>query len=249
MSAVRPEIRRTSSTSLPAVRVPPPPVTGAEPSGPRRYNTVQMAAIAPPLSAGRELHDLDFDFDFDIDADGALELDSLPSTQSTRVETPRLSTLHGAPPARQSGQLARQSGQLARMTPSPMPRMTPGPMLPPAWPTASSTGRRSSSTMVTVDPHAALVAFSGFGDPPTSVFGTPAYAARVFMRRRTLRRDLKLARLRHSHDVGLYEASLRTADGGAVRNGLLVTAVFFTMMTALVWTALRVLSGTVAVPF
>jgi hypothetical protein len=224
------------------VRVPPAPVTGAKPSGPRRYNTVQMEAIAPPLSAGRELHDLDFDFD--IDADGALELDSRPPSHSTRVETPRPSTLHGAPPA-------RPSGQLARMTPSPMPRMTAGPMLPPApaWPMASSAGRRSSSTSAAVDPHAALVAFSGFGDPPTSVFGTPAYAARVIARRRTLRRDLKLARLRHSHDVGLYEASLRTADAGAVRKGLVLTVVFFTMMTALVWTALRVWSGTLAVPF
>ena len=81
-----------------AVRVPPPPVTGAKPRGPRRYDTVQMAAIAPPLSAGRELHDLDIDID--IDADGALELDSLPSSHRTRVETPRPSMLHGAPPAR-----------------------------------------------------------------------------------------------------------------------------------------------------
>jgi hypothetical protein len=250
MAAVRPEIRRTSSTSLPAVRVP---AQGASPAqtGPRRYNTVQMEAIAP-LSAGRELHELDFDFD--IDADGALELDSLPFTRDSHGTH----GTHGshAEPARPSGQLARvtpparPSGQLARVTPPPMARMTPGPMLPPApaWPMASSAGRRSSSQMAAVDPHAALVAFAGFGDPPASVWGTPAYALRVIMRRRDLRRDLALARRRHSPDVGLYEASLRTSDDAAVRNGIIVTAVFFTMMTLLVWTAMRVLGVALAFP-
>jgi hypothetical protein len=252
MNAVRPELRRRSSTSLPAVRVPPQNAAPPAPtqSGPRRYNTVQMDAIAP-LSAGRELHELDFDFDFDIDADGALELDSRPSPQLARVETSRLST-YGAPPARPSGQLARVTPSLARRaTPPPMARMTPGPMLPPApaWPMASSTGRRSSSTMAAVDPHAALMAFAGFGDSPESVFGTPAYAIRVIMRRRTLRRDLELARRRNSPDVGLYEASLRTSDDAAVRNGLIVTAVSFTMMTLLVWTVIRVMGGTLAFPW
>jgi hypothetical protein len=109
--------------------------------------------------------------------------------------------------------------------------------------------RRSSTTMAAVDPHDALVAFSGFGVPPVSVFGAPAYAARVILRRRTLRREMALARLRHSQDVGIYEASLRTADDVAVRNGILVTGVFFTMMTLLAWTALRVFSGSLAVPW
>ena len=132
-----------------------------------------------------------------------------------------------------------------------MARMTPGPMLPPApaWPMASSTGRRSSSQIAAVDPHAALVAFAGFGDPPASVWGTPAYALRVIMRRRDLRRDLALARRRHSPDVGLYEASLRTSDDAAVRNGIIVTAVFFTMMTLLVWTVMRVLGGAFVFPW
>jgi hypothetical protein len=252
MGAVRPEIRRTSSTSLPAVRVPPQAAAPAQP-GPRRYNTVQMQAIAP-LSAGRELDD--FDFDFDIDADGALELDSLPFSRDSHAEPPRPSgqLARDAPPARPSGELerytppGRPSGQLARVTPPPMARMTPGPMLPPApaWPMASATGRRSSSQIAAVDPHAALVAFAGFGDPPARVWGTPAYALRVMMRRRDLRRDLTLARRRHSPDVGLYEASLRTADDGAVRNGMIVAAVFFTMMSLLVWTAMRVLGGTLA---
>ena len=131
-----------------------------------------------------------------------------------------------------------------------MARMTPGPMLPPApaWPMASATGRRSSSQIAAVDPHAALVAFAGFGDPPASVWATPAYALRVSLRRRDLRRDLALARRRHSPDVGLYEASLRSADDAAVRNGIIVTAVFFTMMTVLVLTAMLVLGGALAFP-
>lgn len=48
---------------------------------------------------------------------------------------------------------------------------------------------------------AALIAFSGFGNPPTSLLGTPGYAARVIGRRRTLRRELELAR-RHSSARG-----------------------------------------------
>ncbi len=261
MKAVRPETRRPTSKSFAAVSDPRrtavvPPRTQ---SGPRRYETVQMQAIAP-RRARAEQDDSDFDFDFDFDADGALDLDCRPSPQRMSVETPRPSTMQGAPPARASGQLARVTPPpmarvtpppIARVTPPLMPRPTPGPMLPPApaWPMASSTGRRPSVKIAAVDPHAALVAFSGFGDPPTSVWGTPGYALRVIARRRTLRRDLKLARLRHSHDVGLYEASLRTADDGAVRNGVLVTAFFFTMMTVLAWTLIRVLSGTHALPW
>jgi hypothetical protein len=222
------------------------PPQGASPaqSGPRRYNTVQMDAIAP-LSAGRELDELDFDFNFDIDADGALELDSLPFTRDSRDS-------HGSHGSHDShAEPARPSGQLARVTPPPTARMTPGPMLPPApaWPMASSTGRRSSSQIAAVDPHAALVAFAGFGDPPASVWRTPAYALRVILRRRDLGRDLALARRRNSPDVGLYEASLRTSDDAAVRNGIIVTAAFFIMMTLLVWTVMRVLGGAFVFPW
>ncbi len=247
MTAVRPEIRRVSSTSLPAVRVQPAPVTGATatPSGPRRYASVQMEAITPPRSAGRELDD--FDFDFDIDADGALELDSRPSAHLMRAETSRLPTSGEAPAARSSGSLAagtpprRSSSTTAAVG---APRRSSSTTM-----SAVEPPRRSSTTMAAVDTHDALVAFSGFGMPPVSVFGAPAYAARVILRRRTLRRELALARLRHSQDVGIYEASLRTADDVAVRNGILVTVVFFTMMTLLAWTALRLFSGSLAVPW
>jgi len=175
-----------------------------------------MDAAAPPLSAGRELHDLDFDFHSSSGAGGAPGLDGRPSSHRTRVETPR-PPMPGAPSARLSGERLRAGS-------------------PP-------------STMAPIDPYPALLAFAGFGDPPTSVFGTPAYAARVFARRRVLRRDLELARLRHSHDIDFYEASLRTADDGAVRKGVLLTAIFFTTMTLLVWAALQVSRGALAVPW
>jgi hypothetical protein len=80
-----------------------------------------------------------------------------------------------------------------------------------------------------VDTHAALVAFAGFGDPPPGIFGAPGYALRVILRRRTLRADLARARLRRSHDVLLYEASLRTADDDAVRMGLVVWGAMLTL--------------------
>lgn len=185
-----------------------------------------MEAVAP-LSSDRELDD--FDFDFDIDAEGALELDCVPSFGGR--EEPSSFALVNAPPA--------------RMTPSPMPRMTPGPMLPPAppWPMAAPGVRRSSSTQAAVDPHSALVAFAGFGDPPTSIFGAPSYALRVILRRRALRRDLERARRRKSADVGLYEASLRAADDGAIRSGLILITIIPILLMMLAFAATRVLNG------
>ncbi|HSO34187.1 MAG TPA: hypothetical protein VLT33_16745 [Labilithrix sp.] len=74
------------------------------------------------------------------------------------------------------------------------------------------------------DTHAAFVAFAGFGDAPAGILGTPGYAVRVILRKRELRADLARARVRRSQDVSLYEASLRTSDDGAVRNGLVLMA-------------------------
>jgi hypothetical protein len=225
MNAVRPE----SLGAMPAVA----PRAAAAPTAPRRYDTVQMQAVAP-LSAGRELGDLDFDFD--IDADGALELDCLPSSLGAREEAPSLA-------------LAKAPG--ARMTPAPMPRMTPGPMLPPAppWPMAGPAVRRSSASHAAVDPHSALVAFAGFGDPPASIFGSPTYALRVILRRRSLRDDLERARRRKSPDVGLYEASLRAADDGAVRSGVILMSVVTALVMMLVFAATQVLTGALHVPW
>jgi hypothetical protein len=208
----------TTTTSLPAVRVAaqPHPVTGATHRGPPRSTKPRADAAGPPLSSGRELHDLDFDFEPAIRAGDAPELDGRPSSHRTRVEMPRPSTLDGASPG--------------RATPASMPRTTP-------------------AAMPVIDAHASLVAFSGFGNPPSSLFGTPMYAARVIRRRRVLRRDLELARLRHSHDVGFYEAALRTADDEAVRKGILLSAVFFTMVTALLSTVVHVASGVLVLPW
>lgn len=219
------------------------PVQEQTPAGPRRYGTIQMDAVVP-LSAGRMLDD-DLGFDFDIDADGALELDSSPPA-------------HG-PPRDTSGLVRRRTpnpmprmtpSPMARLTPPPMARMAPGPMLPPPppWPTASTQGRRSSSTIAAVDPHSALVAFAGFGDAPSTLWSTPAYALRVIVRRRALRADLARARLRRSHDVGLYEASLRTADDAAVRKGVLV-AVLSALALVLLIVAAQVARGALPLPW
>lgn len=218
--------RTTTTTSLPAVRAAAQqhPVTGATHRGPPRSTKPRADAYAPPLSSGRELHDLDFDFEPATRAGGAPELDGRPSSHRTRVEMSRPSTSDGTSPG--------------RATPAPMPRTTPAPM-----------PRATPAAMPAVDAYASLVAFSGFGEPPISLLRTPMYAARVIVRRRALRRDLELARLRHSHDVGFYQAALRTADDEAVRRGILLTAVFFTMVTALVSTVVHVASGALVLPW
>lgn len=132
-------------------------------------------------------------------------------------------------------------------------RATPGEMLlppaPPAAVAAPPPGRRSSGTLAAVDPHAAFVAFAGFGDPPSSLWGAPAYALRVIVRRRSLRGDLALARRRRSADVGLYEASLRSADDAAVRSGITLTVGLLVIATALVAATVYLASGVLDVPW
>jgi hypothetical protein len=239
MQAVRPEIRRVSSTTMQAVR---PAVVGKTQIGPRRYGTVQMEAVAPTYGGAQA--DDDFAFDFDIDAAGALELDAAP--MPSRRE---------APPAEAPALVRRQTpSPMARMTPGPMPRMTPGPMLPPPpssplAPSMTLARRPSSTTMAAVDPHAALVAFAGFGDAPSSLWKTPAYALRVIARRRSLRADLERARARRSHDVGLYEASLRTADDAAVRNGIVLFVMLSALALALGVAAALVARGGLSLPW
>ena len=100
-----------------------------------------------------------------------------------------------------------------------------------------------------VDPHAALVAFAGFGEPPATIWSTPFYAARVIVRRRALRADLASARRRRSADVGLYEASLRAADDDAVRNGLTFAAALFTFFMVVVAAAVQLVTGVFHVPW
>jgi hypothetical protein len=82
--------------------------------------------------------------------------------------------------------------------------------------------RVSSGSIEAVDPHSALVAFAGYGSPPSSLWSTPSYALRVFGRRRVLRRELAIAKRHRKHDVAHYESALRAADSGAVSRGVLV---------------------------
>ena len=67
-------------------------------------------------------------------------------------------------------------------------------------------------------------AFAGFGVPPNALLETPAYAMRVLRRSWMLRRLLAIAREQESRDVGLYEASLRSADLRSVASGLAVVS-------------------------
>ena len=149
--------------------------------------------ILAPRSAGRELGDLELDIS--DETDDALELECVPSSHQ-----------------------ARGPGSV--------------PMLPPALERHEQPDRRGvegprssrslGSPQHAIDPHAALVAFAGFGDPPDSFWGAPAYALRVLHRRRVLRAALARARSLRSHDVALYEAALVAADPAAVRTGFLV---------------------------
>lgn len=72
------------------------------------------------------------------------------------------------------------------------------------------------------DPLPGIIAFAGYGLPPSSIGKTPAYALRVLSRKWTLRDDLRIARMRRIADVSLYEAALRCADERAVTTGLAI---------------------------
>lgn len=74
------------------------------------------------------------------------------------------------------------------------------------------------------DPKPGIVAFAGYGIPPTKLSQMPGYAFRVMARRATLRSDLKIARLRRlpQREVELYEAALRCADESTVTKGIAV---------------------------
>ncbi len=149
--------------------------------------------VLAPRSAGRELGDLELDISHQTD--DALELECVPSSHHARG----LGSAPMLPPA------------LERREPTGL-RGVEGP------PSSRSLG----SPQHAIDPHAALVAFAGFGNPPDSLWGAPAYALRVLDRRRVLRVALARARSLRSHDVALYEAALEAADPAAVRKGILV---------------------------
>jgi hypothetical protein len=258
---VRPDIRRTPAAGIPAgaptrldvprrygsvemAAVARPPSLELEA---RRYDSVEMEAVAPPPPTGRMLDD-DLDFDFDFHADGALELDDRPSSQSMRDESSRSPGL-GAPPPRRTS-----PGPAPRSTPNPprsagarQPPTVPGE--PPAQPWATRGPARSSGTLPAHDAHAALVAFAGFGEPPSTIWGAPAYALRVHLRRRALRSGLKLARQRRSADIGLYEASLRAADDAAVSHGRTFAAALFLFALVVVVATAELVTGALPLPW
>jgi hypothetical protein len=157
------------------------------------------------------------ELELDIIADGdGLELECMPSSHRPRVAAPRPML----PPALAGG--LPSALRLADAPPS----------------------RRSPHSAI--DPLAALVAFAGYGDPPATLWGTPAYAMRVFERRRVLRAALFRARSLRSQDVGLYAAALEAADDAAVRKG--VTIVLVAVAIAIVICA-QVITGAVPLPW
>lgn len=93
-----------------------------------------------------------------------------------------------------------------------------------------------------------MLAFAGFAAPPSTIWGTPRYAVHVILRRRVLRIDLALARKRRSADVGLYEAALRAADDGSVRNGLIFLVVLAAFAVLFVASTLHVTTAVFSTP-
>jgi hypothetical protein len=133
-----------------------------------------------------------------------------------REEQPRRLLEPPPPSARGASPIA------ARATPLATRRVSSKELPAQQGPASSSLRRVPSGSLEAVDPHDALVAFAGFGQPPSSLWSTPSYALRVFVRRGVLRRELAIAKRHCKHDVGHYEAALRAADAGAVRRGVLV---------------------------
>ncbi len=174
--------------------------------------------ITAPRSFGRELDDLELDLDDDADAD-ALELECMPSSHRTQdtAFSPML------PPALDAGAPTHLRG-----IDGPPPR------------------RATPSSQHAIDPHAALVAFAGFGAPPATLWGTPAYAVRVVERRRVLRAALGRARSLRSHDVGLYEAALEAADDDAVRKGIVLG---LGTVAIVVFICVQMITGAVDLPW
>lgn len=229
---------------------------GSTPDVPRRYGSLEMEAIEPPVSSSGRMLDDSLEFAFDLDDDG-LELDIAPSTQRLRAEAPRSSRGEAPPPSRRTT-LNAAARPATGEAPKPRSPSSSGEAMPkPRSPSssgeslsqASPNGRRAVMAPAPVDPHAALVAFAGFGEPPATIWSTPFYAARVIVRRRALRADLASARRRRSADVGLYEASLRAADDDAVRNGLTFAAALFTFFMVVVAAAVQLVTGVFQVPW
>jgi hypothetical protein len=81
-----------------------------------------------------------------------------------------------------------------------------------------------SSVLLEDQTRAALRAFAGFGAPPSSLLGTPAYALRVIARRRKLLRGLIIAWSRNSADAEVYAAALDNVDEESYERGIRLIA-------------------------
>jgi hypothetical protein len=200
----------TTTTSLPAVRVAaqPHPVTGATHRGPPRSTKPRADAAGPPLSSGRELHDLDFDFEPAIRAGDAPELDGRPSSHRTRVEMSRPSTLDRASPGRASpGRASPGRATPARATPA---RATPARATPAPIP------RTTPAAMPAIDPHtdvrrarhrsAARAASRSRARPPSS------FSRRRLLRGITPHRGRRSRAKRNSPD----RSTLHNGDGSGL---------------------------------
>lgn len=131
---------------------------------------------------------------------------------------------------------AGRAQALGRSTPLPRPK-TP---VTPISPVGSSDVLRRSEML---DPRRpGIFAFAGFGLPPETIAGAPAYAVRVLLRKRILRAGLAVARRQRSADVELYESALRTADQDSYAKGLIALSVAALFFIALVCIGVQVLS-------
>jgi hypothetical protein len=189
-----------------------------------------MEAVTPP-SSGNLDDRLDFDIDVDLELESALELDGGPSSRDLEEEEPPPSSSSlAALCARPLGDARSPSSSQVRAVVYALNAESLR-ASDEASPTSSasrggpSSERRGSGALAAVDQHASIAAFAGFGDAPPGLGGAASYALHVARRRRALRAQLAVARLRRSADIGLYEAALRAADDDAVRRGFAVLAV------------------------
>lgn len=214
-------VRRAPPAEVMAFAEPPdaPRAIEAAP-GPKRYGTVRMGAVhgapstsgavpgapasaGPASSNGRTLDENDF-------LDGAaqpvaLELGAQPASRRGLID-PHQAGL-GSDNVLGQEPRSRSSAQLAAVR---------------------APQRTASGSYKAADARPGVFAFAGFGLPPESIVGAPAYALRALTRQRILRAGLATARARGGGDAELYEAALATVDGKAMSAGLFVLALFIT---------------------
>lgn len=209
----RPALRKVAeaaaaSTRTTTLRMHPAPSGGegsasasasASAKASTRQITQRMQPVrgdAPPPS-GRLLDEHDFH-----EADGGvpLELQTLPKGQAileTRLAPPVVHFHPGdaaAPPSRPS--LEMQA--------------------------AAALAERQTAPVMPVNTQAGVVAFAGFGTPPTTWTEAPTYALRVLLRKHALRQSMTV--VRRQEDLWLYEAALQVADERTVQKGLAILA-------------------------